>query len=89
MVVSSVSLMPLGLELWGEQAAVSCCTCQNNHTNHNRLTIGCTYPFGLSSCKGNWDGRQAVPVMPSMKQHELTINARLGRPEGARGLMYL
>ena len=26
--VSSGSLMPLGLELWGVQAAVSCCTCQ-------------------------------------------------------------
>ena len=26
--VSSVSLMPLGLELWGVQAAVSCCTCE-------------------------------------------------------------
>ena len=26
--VSSGSLIPLGLELWGVQAAVSCCTCQ-------------------------------------------------------------
>ena len=30
--VSSGSLMPLGLELWGVQAAVSCCTCQQEKT---------------------------------------------------------
>ena len=30
--VSSGSLIPLGLELWGVQAAVSCCTCQQEKT---------------------------------------------------------
>ena len=30
--VSSGSLMPLGLELWGVHAIVSCCTCHQEKT---------------------------------------------------------
>lgn len=92
MVVSSVSLMPRGLELWGEEAAVSCRTCQNDQTNHDKLTAGCTYPFGLSPCNRQEDW-EAVPVMPSMNQHALKTSARLAfglsgheRPEVTGGL---
>ena len=33
--LSSVLLRPLGLELWGVQAAVSCCTCADSFSKHS------------------------------------------------------